>query len=84
MKGADKQMAQHYESWMLEAARKWIRSGWSLYSFSGQHNVSSRAWAIILKETPELQPLKAEYRAMNKVTPKSLFTELKTLVDELQ
>jgi hypothetical protein len=84
MRGSSKQMAQKYEAWMFEAALKWIRAGWSLYSFSGQHNVSSRAWAVILKETPELQIVRDEYNKIRKLKSEEFFSKTKTLVDELQ
>lgn len=60
-KNPRKMMAQNYESWMLPAITDWLNDGWSLYSFPSKQNVSSKVWARLLSEAPELQEIKQQY-----------------------
>jgi hypothetical protein len=61
-KKANRQGAKDYEDWMLDAALKHIRDGWSLNCFTGRHNVNSQVWIKLMKTHPKLQIIKEEYK----------------------
>jgi hypothetical protein len=48
---------------MAEAALKWFEDGWSLPTFHANHGIAAKAWARILRESPEIKAIRDIYLA---------------------